>query len=201
MLQFEKGSLGGILAQKKLGIAITGYQLEKAQSRDKYRILNAEQRIKKAKKLFDEAKDVAKSKEVVEEEPADPGYGAGTWDVPAPVGRLSEVKATTSPAAACFVGGYVAMSYPGGIDVAFVHRETDTQVDVQYLRATGLGAYSLFDPPYEEMRDKSQIIMGLSWPHPKGFTLRELKLLLFKEEELDSAMQIWRESRTSSRRR
>ena len=50
-----------------------------------------------AKKLFDEAKDVAKSKEVVkvvEEEPADPGYGAGTWDVPAPVGRLSEVKAT-----------------------------------------------------------------------------------------------------------
>ena len=35
MLQFEKGSLEGILGQKKLGIAITGYQLENAQSRDK----------------------------------------------------------------------------------------------------------------------------------------------------------------------
>ena len=92
---------------------------------------------------------MAKSKEVVEKEPADPdpGYGAGTWDVPAPICRLSKVKATTYPAAACFVGGYVAMSYPGGIDVTFVHRETDTQVDVKYLRATGSGAYSLFDPP------------------------------------------------------
>ena len=50
------------------------------------------------------------------------------------------------------------------------------------------------------MRDKSQILMGLSWPQPKGFSLRELKFILFKKEELDSATQIWRESRTSSRR-
>ena len=109
------------------------------------------------------------------------------------------MKATTSPAAACFVGGYVAN--PGGIDAAFVHQEKDTQVDVKYLRATGSGAYSLFDLPLEEMRDKSQILMGLSWPQPKGLSLRELQLLLFKKEELDSVTQIWRESSTSSRRR
>ena len=133
-------------------------------------------------------------------EPADPGYGAGAWDVPAPVGRLSEVKSTTSPAAACFVGGYVAISYPGGTDVAFVHRETDTQVEVQYLKAAGSGAYSLYDPPYEEMRDKSQILMGLSWPQPKGFILRELKLLIFKPDELNRALQEWRDSRNSLRR-
>ena len=184
VLRFEKGMIGTMLLQKKLGIPVTEYHLGKSKFRDNERIFHAELRLKKARKLFDEAKDEAKAKEAV-----DNGYEAGGCDVPAPAGPMVEVVPDTG-GEGMYAGGYVAMSYPGGVDVAFVHQETPSQVEVSYLKMTGSGSYSLYDPPYEEMRDKSQVLMRLSWPSPKGLTLRELSLLVFLPEELAEAIII-----------
>ena len=184
-----KGMIGTMLLQKKLGIPVTEYHLGKSKFRDNERIFHAELRLKKARKLFDEAKDEAKAKEAV-----DNGYEAGGCDVPAPAGPMVEVVPDTG-GEGMYAGGYVAMSYPGGVDVAFVHQETPSQVEVSYLKMTGSGSYSLYDPPYEEMRDKSQVLMRLSWPSPKGLTLRELSLLVFLPKELAEAKNKWIENR------
>ena len=91
------------------------------------------------------------------------------------------------------------MSYPAGVDVAFVCQETASQVVVQYLKDNNTGTYSLYDPPYEETRDKSQVLMRLSWPHPKGFTLRELSHLVFNKTELEVAKGKWAAVRANKR--
>ena len=95
-------------------------------------------------------------------------------------------------ASECYLGGHVTISYPGGVDVALVENETETQVKVSYLKEMGSGMYS----PYVEMREKTQIISKLSWPQPKGFrTSRELSLQIFSIEEINHAQKLWRASR------
>ena len=94
---------------------------------------------------------------------------------------MIEVVPDSNPTPETYIGGYVALSYPAGVDVAFVCQETASHVVVQYLK----------DPPYEETRDESQVLMRLSWPHPKGFTLRELSHLVFNKTELEVAKGKW----------
>ena len=80
------------------------------------------------------------------------------------------------------------MSYPAGVDVAFVRQETASQVVAQYLKDNNTGTYSLYDPPYEETRDKSQVLMRFSWLHPKGLTLRDS---VFDKTELEMTKGKW----------
>ena len=194
LLQFEKGGFGQILVQQRLGLSVSKYQIEKAEARDDCRIYHAERRLTKAKRLFDDVKADAKSKELTDEE-INPGYQPGGCDVPALTGPLVEVSPNDT-AADSFESSYIAISYPGGVDVAFVHKETESQVQVAYLMEKGSGLYALYDPPYEETRDKAQIISKLSWPKPKGFSLRELCLLVFDSDELKTAQDIWRCTRS-----
>ena len=57
--------------------------------------------------------------------------------------------------------------------------------------------YSLYDPPYEDTRDKSQVLMRLAWP--KGLTLGELSHLIFDKTELEVAKGKWSTIRSSKR--
>ena len=99
-----------------------------------------------------------KAKDVL---PTSPGYDSdtGVCDAPALVGLLVEVvpdpdptpalqKLTLGPGAML----QVAMSYPAGVDVAFVRQETASHTRKQY-------------------NNKYQVLMRLSWPHPKCLTL------------------------------
>ena len=93
-LQFEKGGIGRVLVQQKLGIPLTEYQLAKVHVKDRQRVFHAERTLKKARTVFEVAKEEAKAKEVL---PTSPGYDSGACDTPALVGPMIEVVPTPTP--------------------------------------------------------------------------------------------------------
>ena len=78
-LQFEKGGIGRVLVQQKLGIPLTEYQLAKVHVKDRQRVFHAERTLKKAKSVFEVAKKEAKAKKFL---PTSPGYDSGACDTP-----------------------------------------------------------------------------------------------------------------------
>ena len=190
MLQFESGPSAYMAIQNHLGLPPSSEQTdEKMAQTAKTRVFHAQKKLKKAKKLFDDKADAAKSVPAAAEKD---GYIPGGCEFPGPSG-LNDL-----PQVHIFEGSFVAVANPGGLEVALCTEDMGPEsptVTVSYYEKSSVGDYfTIYDPPYnEKSTGRDRILMKLSHPTPKGIrTVRELSMLKFLGTELDAARVVYR---------
>ena len=192
MLRYELGPYGYLEVQKKLGLSILPDQLKNAELTCRSGIYAAEYDSKKKKKLFDEKLQIARAAKPLQS--AD--YIPGGCEVPAPSGIFSSPVVN-------YKGCFVAVACPMGFYVArCTEDEEDTpNIVVSFYQEQAGQFYSPWDPEYIEEVARSTVLMKLSHPVPKGMrTVRELSLQKFPSNELDAAVQKWKDYRSTARR-